>query len=213
MWRRDTALLWEACSCTSSALHWPLLWWSALSGTPNPLGPIPTWSQPPPTPGGDSRRRTGTTSCATAVFGDKRPFLLCRAVPSLSTRWLWQTRGLRACCCVFVEILYGHFSEAFPSYCLHGASQPSSCTPSPVSLPPPCCQSCPVHQHTFCPLPGRWGLAHWGGTLFRETPWETHASSEGEHAGHPAVLFPLWPCCTFHFWLGMGTRGNFLLLL
>lgn len=148
-------------------------------------------------------------SCATAVFGEKKPFLLRRAVPSLGTRCLHQAGELRAFGCVFIEMLYGHCSGAFPHYRPHAGSQPSAysflCVLATALLPVPPCPPAPL------PSPGGRGSADWGGTLFRESP--AHASDEGKHIGQPAVPFPLQLCCTFHFWLGRGVRANFILLL
>lgn len=148
-------------------------------------------------------------SCATAVFGEKRPFLLRRAVPSLGTRCLHQAGELRAFGCVFMEMLYGHCSGAFPHYRPHAGSQPSAYILFSASLPPPCCQSPPAHQRPFPALGD--GAQLTGEEHFSESP--AHASGEGEHIGQPAVPFPLHLCCTFHFWLGRGVRANFILLL
>lgn len=202
-------MLRKACSCTSPTLQQPLLCWAALSGTLHPPGPTPTWWQSSPTPGGDSRSRAGTMSCATVVFGEKRPFLLCRVVPSLSTRCLWEAGRLRAFCCVFTEMLYGHCSAA--SCSLSALFYSLLCVLATTLLPVTPCPPAPLPSPALGD--GAWLI---GEERFSEKLHKrrmAHTSSEGEHAGHTAVSFPLQPCCTFHFWLGRGVRENFVLLL
>lgn len=85
------------------------------------------------------------------------------------------------------------------------------CVLATTPLPVPPCPPAPLPS----PALGD-GARLMGEECFSEKLHErqtAHASGEGEHTGHPAVPFPLQPCCTFHFWLGRGVRGNFILLL